>query len=223
MSPLCTFVDDSVDEATALANQLRKNGVPFDICTVSPASTTLATYRLITAAAPRAAMVDYCLTSSPGTNSEDLASRLLKSGVPTVVVTKDRDVADCVTILCAGRVVPVFSKHRLINDMAYVGQLVQNLGGQLVMKEETDYTERLHLLQAKELHSALSRKEREELRTLLARLRLEESEEASCIEKAQATMQANLDSLIELVRELTTELNDDLSAKNAVSKKKRRT
>lgn len=221
MSPLCTFVDDSVDEATALANQLRKNGVPFDICTVSPASTTLATYRLITAAAPRAAMVDYCLTSSPGTNSEDLASRLLKSGVPTVVVTKDRDVADCVTILCAGRAVPVFSKHRLINDTAYVGQLVQNLGGQMVIGEETDYTERLQLLQEKVLHMSLSIQERNELNTLLARLRLEETEEAARIEKAQAAMQGNVDSLIGMIRQLTTDLHEELGTKRAVSTKRK--
>ena len=222
MSPLCTFVDDSVDEAAALARQLRRNGVPFDILPMHPAPTTVATCRLIVAAAPRAAMVDYCLTATPRTNSEHLVCQLLDRGVLTVVVTKDRDVADRLTISCAGRVVPVFFKHRLISDTAYVGQLVQSLGGQMVIGEETDYAEKLHLLQAKEMHSSLSRKEREELRTLLARLRLEETEEAARIEQAQSTMQAKVDSLIELVRELTTELNDELNAKNAVSKKKRR-
>ena len=222
MSPLCAFVDDSVDEANALANQLRRNGVPFDILPVSPAGTTTMTYRLIKAAKPRAALVDYCLTSSPGTNSEELAFRLLGYGVPTVVVTKDRDVADRVTISRAGRVVPVFFKHRLINDTAYVGQLVQDLGGQMAVWEETDYAERLHLLQAKDMHSSLSKTEKDELRTLMARLRLEETEEVARIDKAQATMQANLDSLIDLVRELTTELKDELGLKSAVSKKKRR-
>ena len=221
MSPLCAFVDDSVDEANALANQLRKNGVPFDICTVRPAGTTTMTYRLITAAKPRAALVDYCLTSSPGTNSEDLAFRLLVHGVPTVVVTKDRDVADRVTISRAGRVVSVFFKHRLVNDTAYVAQLVQNLGGQMVIEQETDYAERLQLLQEKALHSSLSMRERNELNTLLARLRLEETEEAARIEKAQAAMQDNVDSLIGLIRQLTTDLHHELGSKHAVSTKRK--
>jgi hypothetical protein len=222
MNPLCAYVDDSAGEATALANQLRKRGVPFDVCPVNPAGTTSATYRLVTAARPRAVMVDYRLTSRPGTNSEELACRLVAGGIPTVIVTKDRDVADRGTISCADRVVHVFSKHRLINETLYVRRLVQNLGGQTEVETGTDYTERLHLLQAKELRRSLTKKDREELRTLLARLRLEETEEAARIENAQAAMQVTLDSVIKLVREVTTELNDELSAKNAVSKKKRR-
>ncbi|MBI3057791.1 MAG: hypothetical protein HYY81_00540, partial [Deltaproteobacteria bacterium] len=91
-----------------------------------------------------------------------------------------------------------------------------------ILPDETDPTERLQFLQEKVLHSALLRKERSELRTLLARLELEEDEEAARIEGAQVKMKENLDSLIGLIREVTTGLNEELKAKNAVSTGKKR-
>jgi len=222
MTPLCAFVDDSVDEANALANQLKRKGVPFDIRPVYPARTTSLTYYLITNAKPCAAMVDYCLTASPGTKSEDLARRLLDHGLPTVIVTKDRDIADRGNIRCNGQVIPVYSKQRLIGDTAYVAQFIQSLGGSSKHAEETDYTERLHVLQERAFRSVLSQRERGELRTLTARLELEESVEAARIEKAQSSMKQNVDSLIETIRELTADLNNELKANHAVSTPKRR-
>ena len=129
MTELCPFVDDVLDEAAALANQLRRQGVPFAICPVMPRSTTLETYRLITAASPKAVMIDYYLNARPGTKCEDLASRLLHRRIPTVVVTKDRNVVDNgPNSVTAGKVIPVYLKHQLINDSSYVAQLVSNLG-----------------------------------------------------------------------------------------------
>jgi hypothetical protein len=224
MINLCPLVDDVVDEARSLANQLCRYGMPFDVSPVMPARTTQETYRLITAAKPRAAMVDFYLTARPSTKSVELAYKLLNDGVRTVVVTKDRNVADRVSIPHRGLVIPVYWKHRLINDRAYVAQLVQNLGGQAeaVAADEVDYTEILYTLQEKAMRGTISKEEKEELRTLLARLRLEETEEAARIEAAQTGVQESVDSLIGLVRNVTTELNNELKAGHAVRPKNRR-
>src|ERR1017187_7492741 len=130
MINLCPLVDDVADEARSLANHLGRYGVPFNVSPVMPARTTNETYRLITAAKPTAALVDFYLTARPNTKSEELACRLLNHGIHTAIVTKDRNVADRVSIPCRGIVIPVFWKQRLINDANYVAQLVQNLGGQ---------------------------------------------------------------------------------------------
>lgn len=219
MINLCPLVDDVVDEARSLANQLCRYGMPFDVSPVMPARTTKETYRLVTAAKPRAAMVDFYLTARPSTKSVELACKLLNDGVRTVVVTKDRNVADRVSIRHRGLVIPVYWKQRLVNDQAYVAQLVQSLGGQAVASEDVDYTERLHALQEKSMRGTTSRKEKEELRTLLARLRLEETEEAARIEAAQTGVQQSVDSLLGLVRSVTTELNKELRAKHEVRPK----
>lgn len=222
MMSLCPLVDDVVDEARSLANQLSRFGVPFEVSPVMPARTTQETYRMVTAAKPRAAMIDFYLSARPNTKSEELACKLSKHGVRTVVVTKDRNVADRVSIPCRGLVIPVYWKHRLINDQAYVAQMVQSLGGRVMAAEAADYTEKLYALQEKAMRGTISKEEKEELRTLLARLRLEETEEAARIEAAQAGVQESVDSLIALVRNVTTELSNELGAKHAVHAKSRR-
>jgi hypothetical protein len=222
MMSLCPLVDDVVEEAQSLANQLCRYGVPFDVSPVMPARTTQETYRLITAAKPCAAMVDFYLSARPNTKSEELACKLLNHGVRTVVVTKDRNVADRVSISCRGLVIPVYWKHRLINDQGYVAQMVQSLGGQAVAAEEVDYTEKLYMLQEKAMRGTISKVEKEELRTLLARLRLAETGEAASIEAAQTGVQESVDSLIGLVRNVTTELKNELRARHAIRPKNRR-
>lgn len=219
---LCPLVDDVVDEARSLANQLGRFGVPFEVSPVMPARTTQETYRLVTAAKPCAAMIDFYLSARPSAKSEELACKLLNHGVRTVVVTKDRNVADRVSIPCRGLVIPVYWKQRLINDQAYVAQMVQSLGGRVIAAEEPDYTEKLYALQEKAMRGTISKKEKEELRTFLARLRLEETEEAARIEAAQADVQESVDSLIGLVRNVTSELSNELGAKYAVHAKSRR-
>ena len=221
MMNLCPLVDDVVDEARSLANQLCRYGVPFEVSPMMPARTTQETYRLITAAKPRAAMVDFYLLARPNTKSEELAYRLLHHGVHTVVVTKDRNVADRASIPCRDLVIPVFWKKRLISGQAYVAQMVQSLGGQVGAADEGDYTEKLYALQEKVMRGNISKEEKVELRTLLARLRLEETEEAARIEVAQTGVQESVDSLIGLVRSVTTELNDELRTKHAVRAKSR--
>lgn len=222
MKALCPFVDDVVDEARAVANQLRLAGVPFDIRPMPPARTTAATYRLITAARPRAVLVDYYLTGRQNTDSQDLASRLLDHRVPTVILTKDRDVADQGTIRCNGYSVPVFYKRRLISDKPYVASLIQKLGGALPADGEADPNVRLASLQDKQLRGDISRGERSELHILLARLRLEETEEADRIERAQTGIRERVGSLVTLIREVTHELDDEMRAKRAVRAKHRR-
>jgi hypothetical protein len=115
----------------------------------------------------------------------------------------------------------VYWKHRLINDQDYVEQMVQSLGGQAMAAEEVDYTEKLYALQEKTMRGTISSEEKEELRTLLARLRLEETEEAARIEAAQTGLQERVGSLIGLVRKVTTELNHELRNKHAVHAKGR--
>ncbi len=156
---LCPLVDDVVDEARSLANQLCRYGVPFEVSPMMPARTTQETYRLITAAKPRAAMVDFYLLARPNTKSEELAYRLLHHGVHTVVVTKDRNVADRASIPCRDLVIPVFWKKRLISDQAYVAQMVQSLGGQVGAADEGDYTEKLYALQEKVMRGNISKEE----------------------------------------------------------------
>jgi len=218
---LCPLVDDVVDEARSLANQLGRYGVPFEISPVMPASTTHGTYRLIQAAKPRAAMIDYYLSARPNTNSEELACKLLSRGVRTIVVTKDRNIADRTSIACHGFIIPVYWKQRLINDHAYVAEMVQTLGGVIVAEDEVHYTEKLYALQEKAMRGNISKEEKKQLQFFLARLRLEETEEASHIESAQKKMQESVDSLIGLVRNATTELNKELGVKHAVRTKSR--
>jgi len=222
MMNLCPLVDDVVDEARSLANQLSRYGIPFEVSPMMPARTTQETYRLITAAKPHAAMVDFYLLARPSTKSEELAYRLSNHGVRTVVVTKDRNVADRTSISCRGLAIPVYWKQRLINDQAYVDQMVQSLGGQAVVADEVDYTKKLYTLQEKAMRGTISKDEKEELRTLLARLRLAETEEAARIEAAQTGVQESVDSLIGLVRNVTTELNNELRAGHAIRPKNRR-
>jgi hypothetical protein len=164
-------------------------------------------------------MVDYYLSACPGTKSEDLARRLANRGWPTVFLTKDRDVADRQRIPCDGRIIPVFYKHRLISDISYVEQMVQGLGGQAKAEGVADYTERLDFLQHKALSHSLSKKERDELETLLARLSLDESEESARIERAQVCVQEKVDSLIDLIQQVSAGLNDELRTKHAVRAK----
>jgi hypothetical protein len=222
MMSLCPLVDDVVDEAQSLANHLRRYGVPFEVSPVMPARTTQETYRLITAAKPHAAMVDFYLSARPRTKSEELVCKFLNDGVPTVVVTKDRNVADRALIPCQGFVIPVYWKQRLINDQAYVAQMVQSLGGQAVVDEAVNYTERLYALEEKSMRGHISKGEKDELRTLLARLSLEETREAVRIEAAQSDVQESVDSLIGLVRNVTAELNNELRSGHAVRPKNRR-
>lgn len=220
---LCPLVDDVVDEARSLANQLGRYGVPFEISPVMPASTTEGTYRLLQAAKPRAAMIDYYLSARPNTNSEELACKLLSRGVRTIVVTKDRNIADRNSIACHGFVIPVYWKQRLINDHAYVAEMVQTLGGDMVAEEEAHYTEKLYTLQEKLMRGNISKAEKKQLQLLLARLRLEETEEVEHIKAAQKKMQASVGSLINLVRNVTTDLNKELGVKHAVHTKSKRT
>jgi hypothetical protein len=55
----------------------------------------------------------------------------------------------------------------------------------------------------------LDPKERAEFRLLLARLRLEESEEADCVERARTGIQQKVGTLIKLIRQVTHELDDE--------------
>ena len=221
MTALCPFVDDSTDEAIALANHLQRNGVPFLIRPVAPAKTTLETYRLVTAARPSAVIVDYYLTAQVRTHSEDLACRFLDRGLPAVILTKDRDVADQGTVQCKGHRVPVYFKHQLISGGPHVGKLIADLGGQSLQQQPFDDSDRLYELQEKELNRSLTQQEKAELKILLSRVRLAETEEAVRIENAQIGVQKGVEDLIQLIRGVTTDLDKELT-RHAVSKKRKR-
>ncbi len=188
-----------------------------------PAATTLLTSRLIKNARPVAAIVDYFLMDSPNTHSEDLARNLIDGGIPTVLLTKDRDIADRSRIQLNGYSVPVFHKKLLVHDVECVSHLIQSLGGKPTISVlQIDTFERLSSLQEKALLSRLSRTEKNELDLLLARLRLEESEEAARVEQSQLATQEKMSSLINEIRQLTTELAKESKIKHAVRTKKKR-
>jgi hypothetical protein len=221
MTALCPFVDDTIDEAISLTKQLQNRGVPFDLSPMSPAGTTLATRRLIIAAKPNAVIIDYNLSGTPDTKSDDLAFQLIGRGVPTVIVTKDRDIADRTRIEKSGHIIPIFFKQRLIRDVEYVAELIRNLGGDNVIEKEIDSIERLNILQEKSLLHSLSNDEKKELQILLARLELEETIESAQIDQAQSNTQKDVDSLINMISHLMTEFKTQPKKRYAVSKKSR--
>lgn len=222
MMSLCPFVDDSLDEAASLGIQLRKHGFPFEIRPLMPARTTSETYKLIVDAKPQAAIIDYYLTARPGTKSEELAGMLSGHGVVTVVVTKDRDVADRETIPYKECAIPVYYKHRLINDVAYIEKFLDNFKGQPAVTAEMDYYQQLYLLQEKKVRGTLSRAEQNELHTLIGRIRLEETHETVRLEQVQAKAQEDINSLVDLIKQLTAEFKEEIKTKRAIQKKRKR-
>ena len=106
------LVDDVVDEARSLANQLYRNKFPFEVSPVMPARTTQETYRLITAETKCRHGRSYSV-GPPSTKPEELVCRLLNHGVRTVVVTKDRNVADRAAFIAAPRHPSVLKNNAL--------------------------------------------------------------------------------------------------------------
>ena len=140
-----------------------------------------------------------------------------------MLLTKDRDIAARSRVQLNGYSVPVFHKKLLVHDVECVSHLIQSLGGKPTISVlQIDTFERLSSLQEKALLSRLSRTEKNELDLLLARLRLEESEEAARVEQSQLATQEKMSSLINEIRQLTTELAKESKIKHAVRTKKKR-
>lgn len=204
----CPFVDDILDEANAVAGQLKRKGFPFLLKPVLPARTTNETYALLTNAHPTAAMLDFCLLEKPKVNVPELAVRLHRHNIPTVLVTKDRSIVDEGDKRARGLTIPIYLKQRLIADDAYLQSCINRLGGAPNPNPppNDNLIARLSELQDKELLRGLTTAEKAELKTLLARLRLEEREELEAVGKSEAVLKRDFGSLISEIRAITREL-----------------
>jgi hypothetical protein len=204
----CPLIDDVPDEAAAISKQLRDQGFPFVIRPVVPARTTTETYERIKRAYPSAAIIDYCLLDRPRINVEILGARLVRQNIPTVFVTKDRNVVDEGPRVVGDLNIPVFLKQQLIVDRNYFGQCIRQLGWRAQGQPHPDvnFRERLAELQDRKLLRALTRSERDELRVLMARAELEEEEEADRIKKSESGLRAEVEDIAKLIRQVTDDL-----------------
>jgi hypothetical protein len=204
----CPLVDDILDEANAVTGQLKSKGFPFLLTPVLPARTTNETYTLLSNARPAAAMLDFRLLEKPKVNVQELAFKLLRHHIPTVFVTKDRNIVDEGDRRVHGVRIPVYHKQRLISDGAYLQSCIAHLGGAPTQTVPTagDLDARISDLQDKAFLRGLTAAEKAELRTLLARLRLEEREELEAVEKSEVALKHNFNSLISEIRGITRDL-----------------
>lgn len=223
MTSFCPYVDDSIEEAIALANQLSKIGISFEIRPIRPAGNTIVTARSIISAKPEAAMVDYYLKATPECDSGELVHRLLDDGIRTVFVTKDRDAADQGSINYRGLIIPIYSKNRLLKEQDYKAKMIQNLRQEYRGGGDANWRDRAAYLEEKEMLKTLSKTEKDELVVLLSRLQLEEAEEAALIAEAQSVTRQEFNSFIESIRQLTADLNKEIDSKHEISKKRKRT
>jgi hypothetical protein len=216
---LCPFLDDRIDEAQEICRELKQNSFPLDIRPIFPASSTRETFNIITSAKPSAAMIDYRLNGEPRVKSEDLAFRLVKAGIPTVIVTMDRDIADAGNLLIRNELIPVFWKRSLISDIAYMNTCIQKLGVAVpvttvpLTSEELDY-DRLSVLQDKSLLGRLTADEKRELDLYLARLRLDDLKEIGKIKKTELKVDDEFNKLISSIKQLTDDLNNEDTKKH---------
>ncbi len=204
----CSFVDDVPEEASAIIERLRLSGFPMAIQTVFPARTTAAAYSLIKRARPSAAIIDFRLSATPNVDSECLGGRLMRAQIPTVFVTKDRNVIDEGPRGIAGFSIPIYHKQRLITESAYMQRCVKDLGLQIGSPAyQADYRVRLRELEEEDLLGKLTSTDQSELAALRARIKLEDIEELERIDKAQKSVEVTLTTMLDLIREVTRNLN----------------
>jgi hypothetical protein len=203
----CSFVDDVPAEASAIIDQLRQRGFPVDLHPVFPAPTTIATYTQITKARPAAAIIDFRLLARPRVEVERLGAKLISHRIPTVFVTKDRNVVDEGPRDVGGIHIPVFHKQKLITEHIYLRDCIKQLGLQPTpQRSPLVYKERLAQLEEKDLLRKLKANERNELEALRALAKLDETAEAERIQTAHKPIKDEVDSLVHLIREVTREL-----------------
>jgi hypothetical protein len=204
----CPLIDDVPDEAMAMSQQLRERGFPFAIRPIVPAQTTTATYERVRKACPSAAIIDFCLQDRPRIDVESLGARLVKQKIPTVFVTKDRNIVDDGPRIVSGLNIPVFHKQRLIGDQNYFMECIHQLGwdAPAQVAPQPHFRERLAELEDKQLLKSLTRPEREELRILIARTELEEEEEADRVKKSEEGLRTEVENIANLIRQVTREL-----------------
>ena len=211
---LCPFVDDTVEEASAIAAQLRGNGFPFEIQPVMPDMTTDKTLQFIKAAKPKAAIVDYVLFGRPHVKTDQLAMQLIRAGVPAVLVTKDRDIADEGERQIQGVTVPIYFK-RALKDAATFARFCESLhaGVAAPIVPGPDEFARLSALQDKAFLGALAPEEATEAELLMARLRLVEREELGHLEAAQVGIDKSFSALLENMKRLREDIDKELRQK----------
>ena len=124
----CPLIDDVPDEAMAMSQELVRRGFPFAVRPVLPAQTTKETFERVKKAYPSAAIIDFCLLERPRIDVQSLGARLARQNIPTVFVTKDRNIVDEGPRIVSGLNIPVYHKQRLIADHAYLMQCVRQLG-----------------------------------------------------------------------------------------------
>ena len=153
-------------------------------------------------------MLDFRLLEKPLVNVPELAVRLLRHNIPTVFVTKDRNIVDEGDRFVRGLTIPVYHKQRLIADDTYLRSCINRLGG--VPNQNApptdELTARISHLQDKELLRGLTAMEKGELKTLLARLRLDELVELEAIANSETTLRRGFDSIISEIKAITRDL-----------------
>jgi hypothetical protein len=210
---LCPFVDDTVAEATAIAENLRRNGFPFPIQPVMPDTTTDKTLAFMLAAKPRVAIVDYFMTARPRVKTEQLAVQLIRKGIPTVLVTKDRGIVDEGPRVIQRISIPVYHKRSLISSGSNsIGAFIESLGitGEPVQAPDTESFARLSTLQDRRLLGTLTRDEGAELELLMARVRLAEREEVGRLEAAGLQNDTDFSKLLETLQGVRKNIDDEL-------------
>ena len=211
---LCPFVDDVVKEAEAIAYQLRQQGFPYEIQPAMPDITNDKTLHFIMATRPKAVILDFYMSARPHVKSDRLAAQLIHSGIPTVLVTKDRSISDEGSRTIRGISVPIYSKRSLISDHSTLARFTASLGilqSPPVASTSEDFGMRLSKLQDKAFIKALSSKEKKELKLLMARLQLIEREEVGQVEAAQGNIDANFSKLLETIKSLREEIDRELN------------
>jgi hypothetical protein len=175
-----------------------------------PARTTNETYKLLTNAHPAAAMLDFRLLEKPLVNVPELAVKLLRHNIPTVFVTKDRNIVDEGDRSVRGLTIPVYHKQRLIADDTYLRSCINRLGGvpNQNAPPKDDLSTRISELQDKELLRGLTPAEKAELKTLLARLRLEERVEFEAIAKSETSLTRDFASILSEIKAITRDLKN---------------
>jgi hypothetical protein len=202
----CSYVDDVPAEASAIIHRFRTGGFPLDIQSIFPTISTASLYAQICRAHPSAAIIDFKLSGAPRVNSEVLGMKLKRHAIPTVFITKDRNVVDEGPRCFSGFNIPVFHKQRLITEPNYLRECVLELGLGNQQAQSADYGERLTQLEELDLIGKLTSTDRKELAALRARAELEDAEESARVNLAHKTVEADLNSLMRLIRKVTKDL-----------------
>ncbi len=206
---LCILVDDNATEALSIAAALSQQGFPFQVKPLSPVGGVNNTWQLVQRQRPQAVMVDVTLDTNPPVDSDRLAQHLVRRGIRTVFVTKDRDIVDLGDRVLNGVRLPVYFKRSLYTDRTTMESCVARLGGTPLLQSQVDYKERLGALKDKRFLGDLNRLELNELRELERKALAEEREEVRRARQRGTVADEHFTQLVALIRDITKSLESE--------------